>query len=778
MRVREQSLLLSSEKRRSKRTNLPPDEDSSDDFVGLTCHHVSQAVDVNQVKKAVLQNVWSTCTDCIKERRMKDGEPAAPADIWLCLKCGHQGCSANSECQHSLKHFQSSCAEPHCIAVNLNTWVICCYDCDEELSTHCNKKALAQMLDFLQRHSSRSKKGSSTKVIHLQEQSGENLKERTSLNSTPVPVKGIVNLGNTCFFNAVMQSLAHTHLLTAALADMKKKSTKLKISPNEEDMDPLVISLSSPGPLTSAVVLFIQSMKETGKEPVSPKILFSQLCQKVPRFKTFQQQDSQELLHYLLDSLRTEETKRIQTGILKAFNNPTPKTADEDTKRKVKSYGREGMKTNFIDRVFVGELTSTVMCEECENISSVKEAFIDLSLPIVEERVSKPAIYGKGNKVKATQDDNHVLCNCNNNVTERSQKKPTLITDNNQTREGQQPSHNPACKDSGNVEIMLLNKKSEEASYSNVSRAVKPGSQSDASERDEDNELESNGDADSEASECDNSSIQIEVNSDNNNDKNHGTAENSPVINDYINSSLSAITGPLSKLSLDCAEENQDLSIEVPCLHPNCVLSQKPENAFQTLSQGYVTSPKECSVQSCLYQFTSVELLMGNNKLLCEKCSESRMKYQRKPHSAEKQVSVYTNARKQLLISAVPANLILHLKRFCQSGLTLRKISRHVDFSLILDLAPFCSATCKNVLEEKHVVYSLYGIVEHSGSMKGGHYVAYVKIRLPSKGPAMKVGAAPSSSQWVYISDTHVQMVAESRVLNAQAYLLFYEKLS
>lgn len=29
----------------------------------------------------------------------------------------------------------------------------------------------------------------------------------------------------------------------------------------------------------------------------------------------------------------------------------------------------------------------------------------------------------------------------------------------------------------------------------------------------------------------------------------------------------------------------------------------------------------------------------------------------------------------------------------------------------------------------EHVLYSLYGIVEHSGSMRGGHYAAYVKIR-------------------------------------------------
>lgn len=36
-------------------------------------------------------------------------------------------------------------------------------------------------------------------------------------------------------------------------------------------------------------------------------------------------------MHFLFLALQ-----RIQSGILKAFNNPTTKTADEDTRRKVK----------------------------------------------------------------------------------------------------------------------------------------------------------------------------------------------------------------------------------------------------------------------------------------------------------------------------------------------------------------------------------------------------------------------------------------------------------
>lgn len=33
------------------------------------------------------------------------------------------------------------------------------------------------------------------------------------------------------------------------------------------------------------------------------------------------------------------------------------------------AYGKEGVKMNFVDRIFVGELTNTIMCEECEHVS-------------------------------------------------------------------------------------------------------------------------------------------------------------------------------------------------------------------------------------------------------------------------------------------------------------------------------------------------------------------------------------------------------------------------
>ncbi|KAK2844170.1 hypothetical protein Q5P01_010829 [Channa striata] len=777
----------------TKRTNKPRkprDEESSDEVSGLTCQHVSKAVDLSSVKKSVLSSVWLVCSECLKERTMIDGEPASSYDVLVCLKCGFQGCNQTG-IQHAVRHHQAFHPESHCITISLSTWKAWCFECNEELSTHCNKKALAQTVDFLQKHSVKATSVSSPKIIKLREEPSDYSDSRGKspvINTTLVPVKGINNLGNTCFFNAVMQNLSQTHMLIDLVQEVKEKGYKLKICPPAEtNLSSLTITLSSPEPLTAAMFLFLQSMKETGKGPVNPKILFNQLCQKAPRFKGYQQQDSQELLHYLLDSIRVEETKRVKAGILKAFNNPTEKTADEETKRQVKAYGKEGVKMNFVDRIFVGELTNTIMCEECEHISTVKEAFIDISLPIIEERISKPSNPSRLGKSTREQDTH---------MTHNDQVFSAAHSVNRNTRKlsGQKQQ---SRRSSSSVEEKGAGcgpeRPDEEGVAGGSARSVSgckmaaASSLSDGSERDS-GAQDSSNDADSEASESEwaprtSSSIHGHMSTPS------STSTLTPSPTPFHLLPLQLVTA-VSKVNLgftgDCSPPThcspEDLG-ETPSRdnsHPHY------QGAFQVLSHSYTPSSKECSIQSCLHQFTSVELLMGNNKLLCESCTERRQKQLRKISSGDKKVEkIYTSARKQMLISSLPPVITLHLKRFHQAGMNLRKVNRHVDFPMILDLAPFCSASCKDLAAEERVLYSLYGIVEHSGSMRGGHYAAYVKVRPPQRKKeqhqrnlsGVREASSSSQGQWVYVSDTTVQTVPESRVLNSQAYLLFYEEM-
>jgi len=61
--------------------------------------------------------------------------------------------------------------------------------------------------------------------------------------------------------------------------------------------------------------------------------------------------------------------------------------------------------------------------------------------------------------------------------------------------------------------------------------------------------------------------------------------------------------------------------------------------------------------------------------------------------------------------------------------------------------------------------YRLTGIVEHSGSISGGHYVSYVN--------STPTASTPS---WHYWSDTHGSKANEGEVLGSEAYMLFYRR--
>ncbi|KAL2084828.1 hypothetical protein ACEWY4_020346 [Coilia grayii] len=794
--------------KRTSKPKKPRDEESSDEVGGLMCQHVGKAVDLSAVKKAVAGSLWSVCAECLRERNAIEGETAGSHDILVCLKCGFQGCN-QSESQHSTKHQQAHHSEVHCITISLSTWKAWCFECNEELSTHCNKKALAQTLDFLQKHSVKAATGAS-KFIRLREEPLDHADgqrgSKSAPNSTLIPVKGINNLGNTCFFNALMQNLSQTHMLNELTQEVKEKGHKLKISPPaESNLGALTITLPSPEPLTSAMFLFLQSMKEAGKGPISPKVLFNQLCHKAPRFKGYQQQDSQELLHYLLDAMRVEETKRIKAGILKAFNNPTEKTADDETKRQVKAYGKEGVKMNFVDRIFVGELTNTIMCEECEHISTVKEAFIDISLPIIEERISKPSNPSRSGKSSREQDavvthSEEPLTTHNRPIRRLSGPRPA----GRRLSSGQDERGGASCSPTVNEDDFC----SAGRAFGSCRGGGASGSQSEASDKDS-GAQDSSNDADSEASESEWStrsppgpSHRGSVTPVERPPKPALSPSPGPILtpSPHKGGAVEQLVSAVSKLGLvhtspdtlppEEHSETGGQSAQQPAHRHHHHQQQQPQQhghqgAFQALSHSYTPSSKECSVQSCLYQFTSVELLMGNNKLLCENCTERRQRQLRKSGtSGKKSERVYTSARKQMLISSLPPVVTLHLKRFHQAGMNLRKVNRHVDFPLILDLAPFCSASCKNLVPGERVLYSLYGIVEHSGSMRGGHYTAYVKVRNPLRRaesrrnhPGAREASASSQGQWVYVSDTSVQTVPESRVLNSQAYLLFYEEL-
>ncbi|KAG2539163.1 hypothetical protein PVAP13_9NG452700 [Panicum virgatum] len=138
------------------------------------------------------------------------------------------------------------------------------------------------------------------------------------------------------------------------------------------------------------------------------------------------------------------------------------------------------------------------------------------------------------------------------------------------------------------------------------------------------------------------------------------------------------------------------------------------------------------SLMDALRSFTKVELI---EDFMCDGC-KSRV-----------------NMEKQFKVEQAPEVLVIHLKRFTNSG---GKILDKVKYPLELDINSFMSSS-----DDTPQKYDLYGVVVHHGIYGRGHYVCYIRS---------------SVDDWYEFNDDKICRYSEDSVLDSAAYLLFYVK--
>lgn len=352
-----------------------PDVETVDDGIPVvkertSCVHVDK-VDLAKFSTKIGSSDPIRCEDCREgslDRRGGKGKgkhgkkkggaaielKSTSKAIWVCLECGHYACGGvgfpTTPQSHAVRHARQT---RHPLAIQFkNSHLRWCFPCNtlvpvEKSEDNGEKKDI--FLDFVKLIKARSVEGASTDVEDVWFGSGsvrtESPVSSGLCGSERYVVRGLVNLGNTCFFNSVMQNLLAMHRLR----------------------DYLLILDESVGPLTVALKkLFAESSPEAGlRNAVNPKSFFGCVCAKAPQFRGYQQHDSHELLRCLLDGLCNEElSARKQTSSFRE-NSTSPSQGP-----------------TFVDAIFGGQISSTVCCLECGHSSIVYEPFLDLSLPV------------------------------------------------------------------------------------------------------------------------------------------------------------------------------------------------------------------------------------------------------------------------------------------------------------------------------------------------------------------------------------------------------------
>ncbi|XP_055736782.1 ubiquitin carboxyl-terminal hydrolase 16 isoform X2 [Salvelinus fontinalis] len=566
-------------------------------------------------------------------------------------------------------------------------------------------------------------------------------------SSGALSIRGLSNLGNTCFFNSVVQTLSQTQLLRQVINKVTAEDkTGVTITPGvSSDLEPILVQLGPPGSLTVAMCQILNEIQETKKGVVTPRELFSQVCKKAARFKGFQQQDSQELLRYLLDGMRAEEMKRLNSGISEALKKHGRDA--EQTKTLVKEYEKKGAPNNFVDQVFGGEMTSTVMCQQCKTVSLVKEMFLDLSLPVSDQayrkksqkkgagiqKASSEVKYNNGDSpspVAMTNGDTDDLpAGVGSKYQQKKQKKQAKKQAKNQRRQQKLVTLDSFSPPENTAESPVPAEEGEETGNSTQGEEEEPlvENQSSETERSETERSETApseqdqekpqgaGHTEKEEEDCEpvavwpvsnnHSTVMSEEQSpqspegvvkrdrheaehrggEDDDDDDGGDADKPS--GDEEDTKLTDKLGELSLNEAFIASEDSDLELgcrdrdtsaetetETKLERKEYTIShQDPKLAFHTLATRAAPEKQECSVESCLYQFTEVENLTQNNSLLCVTCTKRQTKNKAAEGSKK---NVYTDALKQMLISSPPPVLTLHLKRFQQIGYSVCKASQ------------------------------------------------------------------------------------------------------
>jgi ubiquitin C-terminal hydrolase len=198
---------------------------------------------------------------------------------------------------------------------------------------------------------------------------------------------GLVNLGNSCYFNAVLSSLSNCFGLSTFF--LKNKYLKV-IGPANREKKEFSFLMSY---INTLVGLFEKN------QIISPKTLYTKTCE-LSGVEKFTQQDAHECLLNILNIIHIASSNKLTSYHIGPLDTKIHEKLLNSKKAWISNFKDD---YSIVNHLFFGQYIQKLRCDSCDHTSYKYEPFIDLGLSITGKFLSLYDLldeYFKKQKVK------------------------------------------------------------------------------------------------------------------------------------------------------------------------------------------------------------------------------------------------------------------------------------------------------------------------------------------------------------------------------------------